>query len=825
MMTLSPIKDFSYYKKSERNDYYYDDEYIGEWFGALVSDMSLPHHVSELHMDLVFSGIHPTTLEKLNSRSSRFGFDLTFSAPKSVSVLYAQSDEIFRQKVIDAHLASVKDALGYLELELVQYRVKDGSSANGFGVLAALQTHFTSRELDPQLHTHALLANLTLTDDGSMRCMDTRVLYSWQKVLGAFYRVCLGQRIAGFGFAIEADHESFRIKEIPKQLETLFSTRTQQIQEVLDQYGISSSASAAGDIAKLSTRKKKVAASNLEIETLWAQKLSSFTVNFGGLISSTQTKEQKVERKDLLQRLTETKSTFRKQDLYYEALVDLQEKAVGVDAIYDSLTAIEQNPELVALTTDPIYTTRQVLRLEAEMLSHAEALSKKTSPALDQLLLATQILDFEAQSGFKLDDEQRLALEYICFDRSHLAIVQGSAGAGKTTVMAIVRTMYQQSGRGVIGACFTKKAADNLQDETGISSFTIDKLICDYDISKNHFKNQSVLVVDEAGLIGTRKLSRLFEIANRENLKVILTGEDKQIDAIEHGGCLRFLTEKFGTKRIEKIFRQRQESQREIVPMLRDGQTKAALEKMQKLKMLNFCADSEKAIDKLIKDWKKYRKANPTKDFLISAAKWWQVDELSAKVRDVLVQEKLVNDNGVYVDCIVGQDGHQGRYQMAIGDKIRFTKNDYFLGVANGHTGQITAISDTGGVKVTILMKDGRKVRIDAKNYSNDEGRMFLVHAYATTVFSSQGLTVDGDTFILYDTSLDRDDTYVAGSRHRDKANWYVNVDQLMAGKDVIADVLNSEQLYLELLEHSMQEERKARLAHEFIYIPHLNIN
>lgn len=815
MMTLAPIKDFDYYKNSEHNDYYYDDEYIGEWFGALVSEMALPRHVSELHMDRVFSGIHPTTLEKLNRRSSRFGFDLTFSAPKSVSVLYAQSDALLRQHVIDAHLASVKDALAYLELELVQYRVKDGSSTNGFGVLAALQTHFTSRELDPQLHTHALLANLTLTDDGALRCMDTRVLYSWQKVLGAFYRVCLGQRIAGLGFAIEADHEAFRIKGIPKQLETHFSTRTQQIQSALDQHGISSSASAAGDIAKLATRKKKAKVTNSEIETLWAQKIGSFSSDFEGENSTTQA--QKVGRKDILLRLTETKSTFRKQDLYYEALVDLQEKAVGVDAIYDSLMAIEQNPELVALTTDPIYTTRQVLRLEAEMLAHAEALSKKTSPALDQLLLATQMLDFEAQSGFKLDDEQRLALEHICFDESHLAIVQGSAGAGKTTVMAIVRTMYEQSGGGVIGACFTKKAADNLQDETGISSFTIDKLICDYDSSKNHFKNQSVLVVDEAGLIGTRKLSRLFEIANRENLKVILTGEDKQIDAIEHGGCLRFLTGKFGTKRIEKIFRQRQESQLEIVPMLRDGQTKAALEKMQKLKMLNFCADSEKAIDKLIKDWKKYRNANPTKDFLISAAKWWQVDALSAKVREVLVQEKLISDKGIYVDCIVGQDGHQGRYKMAIGDKIRFTKNDYFLGVANGHTGEISAISDTNGVKFTILLKDGRKVRIDSKNYSNDEGRMFLVHAYATTVFSSQGLTVDGDTFILYDTSLDRDDTYVAGSRHRDKSNWYINVDQLVAGKDLVADEKDLEQLYFELLEQCMNEERKANLAHDYI--------
>lgn len=816
MLTLSPIKNFDYYKNSEHNDYYYDGQYIGEWFGALVSEMGLPNHVSELHMDRVFSGIHPTTLEKLNSRSSRFGFDLTFSAPKSVSVLYAQSDEIFRQKVINAHLASVKDALGYLELELVQYRVKDGSSANGFGVLAALQTHFTSRELDPQLHTHALLANLTLTNDGALRCMDTRILYSWQKVVGAFYRVCLAQRMAGLGFTIESDNESFRIAEIPKQLETHFSTRTQQIQEVLNQYSISSSACAAGDIAKLATRKKKAEVTNSEIETLWAQKLNSFTVNFGCLGAVTQTKESVAPRQDVLLRLTEKKSTFKKQDLYYEVLVDLQDEAVGVDGIYDALTAIEQNPELYPLTPSSLYTTRQVLRLEAEMLAHAEALSKTTTPALNQSLLAIQIQDFEARSGFKLDEEQRTALKYIALDTTHLAIVQGSAGAGKTTVMAIVKTMYEQSGYGVIGACFTKKAADNLQDETGINSFTIDKLICDYGSSKNHFKNQSVLVVDEAGLIGTRKLSRLFEIANRENLKVILTGEDKQIDAIEHGGCLRFLTEKFGTKRIEKIFRQRQESQREIVPMLRDGQTKAALEKMQKLKMLNFCADSEKAIDKLIKDWRKYRNANPTKDFLISAAKWWQVDALSEKVRNVLVQEKQVSDNSIYVDCIVGQEGHQGRYQMAIGDKIRFTKNDYFLGVANGHTGEITAISDTNGVKFTILLKDGRKVRIDSKNYSNDEGRMFLVHAYATTVFSSQGLTVDGDTFILYDTSLDRDDTYVAGSRHRDKANWYVNVDQLMAGKDVVADGGNREQLYLELLEHSMHQERKARLAHEY---------
>ena len=154
---------------------------------------------------------------------------------------------------------------------------------------------------------------------------------------------------------------------------------------------------------------------------------------------------------------------------------------------------------------------------------------------------------------------------------------------------------------------------------------------------------------------------------------------------------------------------------------------------------------------------------------------------------------------------------------MAVGDKIRFTKNDYFIGVANGNTGQITQIDVTESVKISVRLTDGRLIKIDTSKYCDEEKLVYLVHAYATTIFSSQGLTVDGDTFILYDTSLDRDDTYVAGSRHRDKSNWYINVDQLVASRDLKLSEHYSDSDCLKLLEACFGVEKKAQLAHEFI--------
>jgi ATP-dependent exoDNAse (exonuclease V) alpha subunit len=154
--------------------------------------------------------------------------------------------------------------------------------------------------------------------------------------------------------------------------------------------------------------------------------------------------------------------------------------------------------------------------------------------------------------------------------------------------MAALYSAYTDNGYSVIGVAIAKKAADNLTEESNIPSFTVAKLITDHQNGRNHFSNANVLVIDEAGQLGTKQLHELLQLASEHSVKVILVGEDKQLDAIEHGGCLRFLSQKLGCSRIEKIQRQRKEWARTAVMQLRDGKATQAMETFKQKGLLHF---------------------------------------------------------------------------------------------------------------------------------------------------------------------------------------------------------------------------------------------
>ena len=421
------------------------------------------------------------------------------------------------------------------------------------------------------------------------------------------------------------------------------------------------------------------------------------------------------------------------------------------------------------------------------MIQTARDLSSRFTKSLSEPEIQRALKKAESELGFPFDDEQIEAV-YNALNGPDISIVQGSAGAGKTTLMLAARHAYNEKGYKVLGASIAKKAADNLQEETGIQSVTLASLINKITNGTNPLSSTGILVVDEAGQLPSTDLQKLTYCAYQAQCKLILTGEDKQLDAINRGGSLRYLSnpEVIGTQRIENIRRQRTAWARGVVADLRDGKAEEALKTLDEKGCLHFHENAENTKKALVNSWHKYQKANPEKASLVIAQRWTDVQEMSKAIRDIHISEGRVGQENIPLSCSVADKSFKTEFSK--GDRIKFCRNDYRkLGVSNGTLGTIESIRivESADVELSIRADDGRTVSFLSSEYADDKGT-HLCHSYALTVFSSQGITVDGNTFVLYSDGMERSNSYVALSRHKYESHMYINRSKLCEISSVI---------------------------------------
>jgi conjugative relaxase-like TrwC/TraI family protein len=814
MLTLSPVNNIEYYKNSEKEDYYINADSIGLWHGGFKKRFGLGENVLPHEYDNVMSLKYPKTginIFKKEQNIKLNAIDLTFSMPKSASLFWAFGGKTTKKKIESAQIAAVKTTMNYLEKNIARIRRgKNGvikEEANG--TLSSIVAHYLSRELEPQLHSHVLLYNFTTNKLGGFMGLDIRNLYFNQKVLGALYRSQLSFELNKFGFECEKDGDSFRLKSIKKTWEAIFSTRSNQIRASLNQLGCGAkSASPIGDKVALMTRKRKQTADFSELTERWKNKIKESYLSKIVILKNNVKYISKIMEVDVFTRLTENKSTFTKQQLEYEILSDSICGNKNLIELKQELTSYFKDKELVKLKDSEyqsIYTTKRILRLEKELISLAKELHSKFQHRLDKDTLSKAVKKFEKIAGFSPTQEQHNALIFAC-SGSDFSCVQGSAGAGKSTIMLALRLAYELNGNEVIGASIVKKAAENLEAESGIKSFTIDKLISEFEKGKNLLFNKSALVIDEAGQVSTTKLTKLLIMAKEASTKIVLTGDDKQLDAIQYGGALSYLSQKFGVFRVEKI--QRQSSKREIgiVSNFRDGHMVKAFTKLYENGHLNFADSAENRAKNLVESTIKFIERSPNKDFLILAQRWAEVDIISKEIREYFIRTNKISGEIYTRKCIVSN--HECSLPFQIGDEIRFTKNNYILKVSNGTNGRIISLKeDNQRLIFSIELNNKRIVRFCENDYKNEDGRLYLCHAYATTIYSSQGLTVDGDTFISWSTSMDRANNYVAGSRHKDNSHWFFNEAELKAIE------INKEESLINVISKQANKEKRSSLA------------
>lgn len=839
MLTLNRIHSIEYYSDLASEDYYHaGGEPAGRWTGRGAALLGLRGTVETDDYMHILRGFHPNGREALcrqPGKNHQSGWDLTFSAPKSVSIAWARGEEKLQAAIQAAHHSAVIAALDHLEEHAaITRRGNNGKTREATaGLVIATFEHSTSRDLDPQLHTHSLVCNLGPRTDGSWGTLESRDLYLWQRSAGAMYRAELATGMQRLGFATELDRDAFRIVGVPENVCAHFSKRSQAIKKILSLYGARSSASAIGDLVTRGSRNAKTKIDRPALFQQWretfddfgytAEKQKALTKSIPiepGLESSVLDDEMLVEA------LTTQKPVFREQEAYQtsaEMALSTGHSAKEASRVADHLLMDGQTVNLgLDERYSTLYTTNEILQSEQKMVNQAKELNQLSDYYVPPDLVERAM----AQKPFELTDEQEQAIIDSC-QSNHMSIIQGSAGAGKSASMDCVRWAHEAAGYRVIGACVSKAAANSLEKAAKIKAYTITRLLMDIERGRSPLQRDTVLIVDEAGQIGSRQLAPILEAVTNLGAKIILVGEDKQLDAIEHGGCLRYLSrpEIVGTTRIQTIKRQRSQKARENVANLRDGKALYALKNHYARDELNFCDGAEQTKLNLVNAWENYTnsESTSTRESLVLAQSWSDVSDLNSIIRNRFQNQNRVERQDVELDCAVGE--RVMRYAFSKGERVRFTRNDYRRDFTNGTLGTVIDVAELsdGDVRFSIRTDSNRLVKFRASEYCNEHQQVYLSQAYAMTVYSSQGLTVDGDTFVLYSSRMDRANSYVAGSRHKDNCHWFVNskeIDDLSGQSDQSQALDNAQRLII--LANQMSRDRYKTLATEYLSKDHL---
>ncbi len=342
--------------------------------------------------------------------------------------------------------------------------------------------------------------------------------------------------------------------------------------------------------------------------------------------------------------------------------------------------------------------------------------------------------------------------------------VQQNDGTPFAPVLDVDIGTWEREGYQVRGAALSGIAAANLEGGSGIASRTIASLEHAWGQGREQLGPRDVLVIDEAGMIGSRQMERGLSEAERAGAKVVLVGDPEQLQAIEAGAAFRSLAERHGAAEITEIRRQHEDWQKDATRALATGRTGEALHAYERQGMVRAADTREAARVELMNGWESDRQADPDKSRIILTHTNAEVQELNSEAPSRMRAAGELGEE-------VGLSVERGRRDFATGDRIMFFRNDRGLGVKNGSLGTLERVSAEG---MAVKMDDGRKVAFDLKDYAHVD------HGYAATFHKSQGVTVD-QAHVLATPGMDRHSAYVGLSRHRDSV-------QLHYGRDDFTD-------------------------------------
>ncbi len=741
----------------------------GRWFGSGADQLGLAGTVTAEDLTSLLAGRDPGTGERLG-RARMPGFDLTFRAPKTVSLLYALGDpETVTAEVVAAHEAAVDAAVGYLERSACSTRRRVDGEITGFpgeGFVAAGFRHQTSRAGDPTLHTHVLVANLTRTVDGHWGALDGRQMYVHAKTAGYLYQAQLRAELTR-RLGVEwrpVVNGCADVADIPAAVVAEFSTRRLEILERMEERGQWSAR--AAQAAALDTRRAK----NYDVDAAalrsdWAMRAAG--LGFGP-DRVDQLLQQSVRREPELGGvvylfgelegpggLTKHATTFTRADVVRGVASGLPEGAdvTTIEALADEFLLSPQLVRVGEVRGRESWTTWELVETERRLVGGIISRRHETTGIVERAVVADAIAARPSTSA-----EQADMIAELCLAGNGVAVVVGAAGTGKTFALDTARTAWEHSGHRVHGAALSARAAAELEDGSGIESTTLSRLLGQVESGRVRLDARSVVVIDEAGMVGTRTLDRLHQVTATAGAKLVLVGDPAQLPEIEAGGAFRALTRRLDAIRLVENRRQTEPWERVALDDLRSGNVASAVGAYQHRDRIIAVDDIDEMRDRVVNDW--FQSHRTGERALMIAAHRSEVTDLNDRARLLLDEAGLLGPTRLQV----------GGREFAEGDRVMATgANHYDLDILNGDLGTITSLDPAGDV--TFHSDRTREARTMPAELVA-EG--LLDHGYARTNHKAQGATVDRCFILGDDGDLDRQAGYAALSRGRLENRLYV---------------------------------------------------
>ena len=449
-----------------------------------------------------------------------------------------------------------------------------------------------------------------------------------------------------------------------------------------------------------------------------------------------------------LNAITHQQATFTNRDM----AMFIHRHSDGQEQFNAAMRAVRNSPDLIALGKagrgDDRFTSREMIETEQRMSRAADRLAMDRS---DGLSAATTYASRAAESeSLVLGAEQESALRHITGERG-LSLVLGYAGTGKSAMLGVARDVWESAGLNVRGAALAGIAAEGLENGSGIASRTIASMEHSWAQGRDLLTARDVLVIDEAGMVGTRQMERVLSHAADVGAKVVLVGDPQQLQSIEAGAAFRAIHERHGGVEITQVRRQHEGWQQDATRHLATGRTGEAIAAYADKAMVHQAETRDDARRDLVERWDRERQANPNASRIILTHTNAEVRDLNEAARAAMRKAgELGDERQVKTE--------RGDRLFASGDRIMFLRNERSLEVKNGTLGTIGHVSEG---HMSVRTDDGRAISFSTKDYRD------LDHGYAATIHKAQGMTVD-KAHVLATPGMDRHGAYVAMSRHRD---------------------------------------------------------
>ena len=830
MLTIRAMSDGKGYsaRHLEHNDCYSEGERVaGQWQGRGAELLGLSGDVKAEDFESVRQGLDPNTNEFLRLRHSadrlsadgttlaqgRSLYDFTISAPKSVSVMATVGGD---ERLIAAHQTAAAEALREMEQHAASRVRQDGANENRAtgNMILAVYHHDTSRELDPQIHTHAVAANLTYDGtEGRWKALQASEIYDRRAYLTEVYRNALAREVRGLGYAIENRQDAkgrnlgFEIKGVSPELLARFSQRSQQRDKAIDEFvereGCRPTDNEVAVLVRESRADKLTDISTPEVRKRQVERLTPTEAHdLQALKSQVHSPDGRLPAESSLEYAKE--HIFERQTVArnYEVLTEAfrhgrghisASELNGVLALQESTGGIVRCGNEVA--------TKESLQRERSMIASVN----RGIGSFPQLGSGPFVVSDQ------LRPEQKHAVEFVLESRDRAVSMSGAAGTGKTATLQEIHRGLTEASRRVVAVAPTLSAVEELQKVGFGSAMTVSRLL--QDSQEQSALGGSVLIVDEAGMISSRQMADLLRLAEEQNARIVFSGDTKQIQSVEAGDSLSILEKESQLKTVSltQVQRQTKKGYREAIQELRTNPERGFE------KLASIGAVHEVQWDERAQAVAEAYVASPGRSPLVVCATHDEIERVTEAIRDeckktgqltaAIVVDRHVSLNwttaqksdpknfragqllgfhravqgiaknetvkviGVTEKGIIvrGEGGERTitskqaksfdvletrPIEIAAGDRLLLTANRREAGF-RATNGEIVTVSKIEGGR--IYLEDGRTLPSNFKQFA---------HGYAVTAHRSQGKSVD--SVIISADGMQKERFYVAASRGRE---------------------------------------------------------